>query len=62
VKVKFTFDKGFLSAFGDEGMTQVISLVKNAYKDKSLFDKIGTNVNIIGEAAKYEGTFTKNDL
>ena len=62
VKVRFTFDKAFRRAFGNEGMTQVIALVKNAYKDQSLVGRIGTQVNIIGEAATYEGTFARNDL
>ena len=61
MKVKFTFDVEFRNAFGDEGMTQVIALVKNAYKDQSLVGRIGTHVNIIGEAATYDGTFTDND-
>ena len=62
VKVLFTFDTAFLTAFGNEGMTQVITLVKNAYKDSSLVSKIGTAVNIIGEATTYSGTFTRADL
>ena len=62
VNVLFTFDKEFRSAFGDEGMTQVIALVKNAYKDNSLASKIGTSVNIKGEATTYSGTFTNTDL
>ena len=43
-------------------MNQVIALVKNAYTDKSLVERIGTTVNIIGEAKRYEGTFTDADL
>ena len=50
MKVLFTFDNGFNSAFGTEGGKQVMALVKNAFKDNSLKKKIGTSVNIIGTA------------
>ena len=43
-------------------MNQVIALVKNAYTDNSLVNRIGTKVNIIGEAKRYEGTLTDADL
>jgi len=69
VKVLFHFDNGFYKAFdrakgisGEEYMNQVIALVKNAYRDNSLADRIGTNVNIIGEARRYYGTFTGEDF
>ena len=62
VKVLFTFDKGFISAFGSEGKNQVMALVKNAYKDNSLVKRIGTSVNIIPTATTYSGTFTDADL
>merc|ERR1719510_1147203 len=62
VKVLFTFDKGFISAFGSEGKNQVMALVKNAYKDNSLVKRIGTSVNIIPTATTYSGTFTNADF
>ena len=43
-------------------MSQVIALVKNAYKDNSLTTRLGTGVNIIGEAKRYDGTFEKASL
>ena len=43
-------------------MNQVMALVKNSFKDTSLISKIGTKVNIIAEARRYDGTFTKEDL
>ena len=62
MKVLFTFDEGFNSAFGAEGGNQVMALVKNAYKDNTLVRRIGTSVNIIGTAKTYSGTFTDSDL
>ena len=62
VKVLFTFDKGFNSAFGAEGRTQVMALVKNAFKDSSIVGRIGTSVNIIPTAKTYSGTYTDSDL
>ena len=37
-------------------MDEVISLVKNAYKDKSLKNQLGTIVNIIATKEKYRGS------
>ena len=62
MKVLFTFDKGFNSAFGVAGGNQVMALVKNAYKDNSLKKGIGTSVNIIPTAKTYSGTFIDVDL
>jgi len=62
VKVLFTFDKGFNSAFGAEGRTQVMALVKNAFKDSSIVGRIGTSVNIIPTAKTYSGTYTDSDF
>ena len=36
-------------------MDEVIALVKNAYKDKSLKDQLGTIVNIIDTKEMYYG-------
>ena len=36
-------------------MDEVIALVKNAYKDKSLKNQLGTIVNIIATKEKYDG-------
>ena len=62
MKVLFTFDKGFISAFGVEGKNQVMALVKNAFKESSIVGRIGTSVNIIGTAKTYAGTFTDSEL
>ena len=62
VKVLYTFDSGFNSAFGESGMNEVMALVKNSFKDKPLVNNIGTNVNIIGEKKRYYGTFSEADL
>jgi hypothetical protein len=69
IKVLFTFDNAFYNGFngkksqtGTEYMNQVIALVKNAYKDNSLTKRIETGVNIIGEAKRYDGTFTPESL
>ena len=55
VRVLFIFDDNFKNAFdgedgksSDEHMEEVISIVKNAYKDPTLKREIGTVVNIIG--------------
>ena len=60
--MKFTFDANFYNEFdgkdgksGDEYMDEVIALVKNAFKDKSLKNQIGTIVNIIATKEKYNG-------
>ena len=37
-------------------MDEVIALVKNAYKDKSLKNQLGTIVNIIATKEKYRGS------
>jgi hypothetical protein len=69
IKVLFTFDNAFYNGFngekgqtGTEYMNQVIALVRNAYKDNSLTNRIKTEVNIIGEAKRYHGTFTDASL
>ena len=62
MKVLFTFDKGFISAFGAEGGKQVMALVKNAFKDSSIVGRIGTSVNIIPTAKTYSGKFKDSDL
>ena len=69
IKVLFTFDNEFYKEFnkkkgqtGEEYMSQVIALVKNAYKDNSLSYRLGTGVNIIGEAKRYDGTFDHASL
>ena len=55
VRVLFIFDDNFKNAFdgedgksADEHMEEVISIVKNAFKDPTLKREIGTVVNIIG--------------
>ena len=69
VKVLLTFDNAFYKAFngakgknGTEYMNQVIALLRNAFKDKSMTTKLGTSVNIIGEAKRYDGTFYDSHL
>ena len=43
-------------------MNQVIALTKNAFTDNSLVNRIGTKVNIIGEAKRFDGIFKDKDL
>ena len=69
VKILFTFDNAFYNEFngkkgqsGTEYMKQVMALVNSAYKDKSLVNRLGTHVNIIGEARRYDGKFTRASL
>ena len=52
VKVLFVFDKKFSAAPGfktrpDDKMNQVVSLVRNSFRDKTLKNSIGTTINII---------------
>ena len=63
VRVLFTFDTEFIHAFvgqdrksADEHMEEVISIVKNAYKDETLKRELGTVVNIIAEKKTYRGS------
>ena len=63
VRVLFTFDTEFTSVFdgqdgksADEHMEEVISIVKNAYKDETLKRELGTVVNIIAEKKIYSGS------
>ena len=62
VSVLFTFDSDFRNAFnGQDGksasehMDEIISLVKNAYKDITLRREIGTFVDIIAQKTNYTG-------
>ena len=55
IRVLFIFDDHFENAFdggdgksADEHMEEVITIVKNAFKDPTLKREIGTVVNIIG--------------
>ena len=57
MNILFTFDTKFVAAFGDAGMEQVIALVKNAYKHKTLKKLIGTTVQVTGTKKKYSGVF-----
>jgi len=65
VRVLFTFDSEFYAAFdgidgksGDNYMNEVMALVKNAFRDKSLKNAIGTRVNIIGTKKLHTGPIT----
>jgi len=65
VKVLFTFDTKFYKEFngkdgksGADYMDQVIALVRNAYRDKSLKTYIGTTVEIVGTKKVHTGAFT----
>jgi len=67
LRVLFTFDSNFYNDFngldgksGNDYMDEVMALVKNAYRDKSLKNAIGTKVNIIGTRQRYYGTLEKN--
>ena len=69
LKVLFTFDTKFYNEFngkdgksGDDYMDQVIAIVKNAYRDKSLKDNIGTTVEIVGTKKKHTSAFNSNSL
>ena len=61
-KVLFTFDSAFYNDFdglddktADEYIDTVISIVKVAFKDKSLKKSIGTTINVIATKNKYDG-------
>ena len=65
VKVLFTFDTKFYNDFngqsgisGDEYMNQVMVLVKNAFLDNTLKNRIGTNVNIVATKARHSSGFS----
>ena len=65
VRVIFKFDSEFYNAFngldgksGDDYMNEVMALVKNAFRDKSLKNTIGTKINIIGTKKRYPGAIT----
>ena len=52
VKVLFVFDKKFSAAPGFktrpwDKMNQVVSLVRNIFRDKTLKNSLGTTINII---------------
>ena len=62
VRVLLTFDSEFYTAFdgidgksGYDYMNEVMALAKNAYRDKSLKNAIGTKVNIIGTTKLHPG-------
>ena len=58
LSILFTFDTKFVREYGDAGMEQVIALVKNAYRDKTLKHLIGTSVQVTGYKKKHTGYFT----
>ena len=65
MRVLFTFDSEFYHGFnGQDGksadnyMNEVMALVKNAYRDKSLKNMIGTKINIIGTKKYHPGPIT----
>ena len=62
VRVLFTFDSKFYDDFdgldgksGNDYMNEVMALVRNAYRDKSLKNAIGARINIIGTKTRYSG-------
>ena len=62
MRVLFTFDSKFYDDFngldgksGNDYMNEVMALVRNAYRDKSLKNAIGTKVNIIGTTKLHPG-------
>ena len=69
LEVLFTFDDNFRNDFREEVLRpadcyaeQVIALVKNAYRDKTLKNSIGTTINIIGTIRWHNGSFSKQSL
>ena len=61
IKVHFIFDKRFDDGFNeqdgkstDEHMEEVVTLVKNIFKDKSLKKELGTTINLIATKRKHE--------
>ena len=63
IKVVFMYDKKFFKAFHRKGgksagtyVKQMMALVRNAFKDKTLKDAIGTTINIKGFMKRYRGT------
>lgn len=63
VRVLFIFDTEFYRAFdgedrksADEHMDEVLSIVKNAFKDKTIKRDIGTHINIIAERQIFNGS------
>ena len=61
--VVFMFDDDFFNEFNNKGgksadnyVDQIIALVKNAFKDKTLKNAIGTTINVKSFKTKYNGT------
>ena len=68
INVVFIYDKKFFKAFNRKGgksassyVKQMMALVRNAFKDKTLKDAIGTTINIKGSKKRYKGTL-KNKM
>ena len=67
VKVLFTYDKKFYKAFNKKGgkpanayMNQIIALVRNAFRDKTLKNAIGTRVYISASKKRYRNKLKDN--
>ena len=65
VKILFMFDKKFTRAPGfnkntQDKMNQIMALVRNSFRDRSLKNYLGTTINIIGTKKKYKKTLTHN--
>ena len=65
VKILFMFDKKFTRAPGfnkntQDKMNQIMALVRNSFRDRSLKNSLGTTINIIGTKKKYKKTLTNN--
>ena len=59
----FMYDNQFFNEFNNKGgksadnyVDQIIALVKNAFKDKTLKNAIGTTINVKSFKTKYNGT------
>ena len=62
------YDKNFFNTFNKKGgksantyVNQIIALVRNAYKDKTLKNAIGTTINVKGSKKKYNGIIKEKE-
>ena len=67
VKVLYTFDEAFYDAFdgendktGDEYISEVLALTKQAFADTTLKAYLGRKINIVGSSKKYDSTFSQD--
>ena len=66
--VVFMFDNDFFNEFNNKGgkraieyIYQIAALVKNAFKDKTLKDAIGTTINVKSYKTRWHGTLIDDE-